>query len=100
MIYKTIQRVFFCATIYTKEENRKSFSRLSHYERVSFNNGWTSMGGFIVCVVFILPIILTLVLFEVITLKKKNGYKTLELYSLFAMIFVWLICIPVYLYMI
>lgn len=64
------------------------------------NNGWTGMGGFIVCIVFILPIILGLVLFEAITLKKKNGYKTLELYSLFAMIIVWLLSIPAYLYMI
>ena len=69
-------------------------------ERITLNNGWTGMGGFIVCIVFILPIILGLVLFEAITLKKKNGYKTLELYSLFAMIIVWLLSIPAYLYMI
>lgn len=73
---------------------------LAIIERVSLNDGWTGVGGFIICVVFILPIILALVLFEAITLKKKNGYKTLELYSLFAMILVWLTSIPVYLFMI
>lgn len=73
---------------------------LAIIERVSLNDGWTGVGGFIICVVFILPIILALVLFEAITLKKKNGYKTLELYSLFAMILVRLTSIPVYLFMI
>lgn len=69
-------------------------------ERITLNNGWTGIGGFMICVVFILPVILGLVLFETITLKKKNGYKTLELYSLFALILVWLLSIPAYLYMV
>ncbi len=69
-------------------------------ERIVLNDGWTGMGGFIICIVFVLPIILALVLFETITLKKKNGYKTLELYSIFALILVWLLSIPTYLYMI
>ncbi len=69
-------------------------------ERIVLNDGWTGMGGFIICIVFVLPIILALVLFEIITLKKKNGYKTLELYSIFALILVWLLSILTYLYMI
>jgi len=69
-------------------------------ERVTLNNGWTGIGGFMICIVFVLPIILGLVLFEVITLKKKNGYKGLELYCLLAMIAVWLISIPAYLFMV
>ena len=73
---------------------------LAIIERITRNNGWTGMGGFIICIVFVLPIILGLVLVEAIMLKKKNGYKTLELYSLFAMLLVWLLSIPAYLYMI
>ena len=69
-------------------------------ERITLNNGWTGIGGFMICVVVILPVILGLVLFETITLKKKNGYKNLELYSLFALILVWLLSIPAYLYMV
>ena len=69
-------------------------------ERIALNDGWTGIGGFMVCIVFVLPVILALVLFEGITLRKKNGYKTLELYSLFALILVWLLSIPAYLFMI
>ena len=69
-------------------------------ERLTINDGWTGIGGFIISIVFVLPIILGLVLFEAITLKKKNGYKTMELYSLFALILVWLLSIPTYLYVI
>ena len=69
-------------------------------ERLTINDGWTGIGGFMVSIVFVLPIILGLVLFEAITLKKKNGYKTMELYSLFALILVWLLSIPTYLYMV
>lgn len=69
-------------------------------ERLTINDGWTGIGGFMVSIVFVLPIILGLVLFEAITLKKKNGYKTMELYSLFALILVWLLSIPTYLYVI
>lgn len=69
-------------------------------ERITMNNGWTGIGGFMVCIVFVLPFILGLVLIEAITLKKKNGYKTLELYSLFALILIWLLSIPAYLYMV
>lgn len=68
-------------------------------ERISLNNGWTGIGGFMICIVFVLPLILALVLIEAITFKKKNGYKTLELYSLFALIIIWLLSIPIYLYM-
>lgn len=73
---------------------------LAIIERVTLNDGWTGMGGFVICIVFVLPIILALVLVETITLKKKNGYKTLELYSLFTLILVWLCSIPAYLYMV
>ena len=69
-------------------------------ERLTINDGWTGIGGFMISIVFVLPLILGLVLFEAITLKKKNGYKTMELYSLFALILVWLLSIPTYLYMI
>ncbi|MBR3867887.1 MAG: helix-turn-helix transcriptional regulator [Clostridia bacterium] len=69
-------------------------------EKISLNNDWTGIGGFMLCIVFILPVIICLVLFEVITLKKKNGYKNLELYSLFSLILVWLISILGYLYII
>ena len=69
-------------------------------ERLTINDGWTGIGGFMVSIVFVLPIILGLVLFEAITLKKKNGYKTMELYSLFTLILVWLLSIPTYLYVI
>ena len=69
-------------------------------ERITLNDGWTGIGGFMICIVFVLPVILALTLFEVITLKKKNGYKTLELYSLLSMILIWLLSVPIYLYMI
>ena len=69
-------------------------------ERVTINDGWTGIGGFMISIVFVLPLILGLVLFEAITLKKKNGYKTLELYSIFVLILVWLLSIPMYLYLI
>ena len=69
-------------------------------ERLTINDGWTGIGGFMISIVFVLPFILGLVLFEAITLKKKNGYKTMELYSLFALILVWLLSIPTYLYLV
>ena len=69
-------------------------------ERLTINDGWTGIGGFMISIVFVLPFILGLVLFEAITLKKKNGYKTMELYSLFTLILVWLLSIPIYLYLI
>lgn len=69
-------------------------------ERNTLNDGWTGLGGFMFCIVYVLPIILILVLFEAITLKKKSGFKMIELYSLFSMILVWLLSIPIYLYMI
>lgn len=73
---------------------------LAIVERVAFNNGWTGIGGFMICVAFILPIIIGVVLFEALSLKKKNGYKTLELYSLFVLILAWLLSILTYLYVI
>jgi len=69
-------------------------------ERITINDGWTGIGGFMISIVFVLPVIVGLVLFEAITLKKKNGYKSLELYSLFTLIIVWLLSIPTYLYVI
>jgi len=69
-------------------------------ERLTINDGWTGIGGFMISIVFVLPVIVGLVLFEAITLKKKNGYKSLELYSLFTLIIVWLLSIPTYLYVI
>lgn len=69
-------------------------------ETLKFKDGWTGMGGYIISVVFVLPVILSLVLYEAITLKKKNGYKTFELYGIFVLILIWLISIPVYLFMI
>ena len=69
-------------------------------EGLTLNDGWTGIGGFMVSIVFVLPLIIGLVLFEAITLKKKNGYKAVELYSLFALILVWLISIPIYLFLI
>lgn len=69
-------------------------------ERITINDGWTGIGGFMVSIVFVLPVIVGLVLFEAITLKKKNGYKTMELYSLFTLILVWLLSIPTYLYLV
>ena len=69
-------------------------------ERLTINDGWTGIGGFMISIVFVLPFILGLVLFEAITLKKKNGYKTMELYSLFTLILVWLLSILTYLYVI
>ena len=68
-------------------------------EKATLNNGWTNIGGFMISFTFILPII-GLVLFEAITLKKKNGYKALELYSLFTLILAWLLSIVAYLYII
>ena len=73
---------------------------ISVVERLTINDGWTGIGGFMVSIVFVLPFILGLVLFEAITLKKKNGYKTMELYSLFTLILVWLLSIPTYLYLV
>ena len=69
-------------------------------ERLAINDAWTGIGGFMISIVFVLPVILCLVIFEAITLKKKNGYKTMELYSLFTLILVWLLSIPTYLYLI
>lgn len=69
-------------------------------ERFTLGDGWTGMGGYIISVVFVLPVIFVLVLLETLMLKKKNGYKTLELYAVFSLILVWLISIPVYLFMI
>ena len=68
-------------------------------EKATLNSGWTNIGAFMICF-FILPIIIGLVLFEAITLKKKNGYKNLELYSVFTMILSWLLSIASYLYLI
>ena len=47
---------------------------LAIIESFTRNDGWTGIGGFVVCIVFVLPLILGLVLFEAVTLKKKNGY--------------------------
>ncbi len=69
-------------------------------ERLTVGDGWTGMGGYIISVVFVLPVIFVLVLFEALMFKKKNGYKTLELYTVFTLILVWLVSIPVYLFMI
>lgn len=68
-------------------------------EKITLDNAWTGIGGFMICLAWVLPVILGLVLIETITLKKKNGYKTLELYSLFTLILVWLVSIPTYIYM-
>ena len=68
-------------------------------EKATLNNGWTNIGGLMLCYL-ILPIIIVVVLFEAITLRKKNGYKTLELYSLLGMILSWLLSIAAYLYVI
>ncbi len=68
-------------------------------EKITLDNTWTGIGGFMICLAWVLPAILGLVLIETITLKKKNGYKTLELYSLFTLILVWLVSIPTYIYM-
>lgn len=68
-------------------------------EKATLNNGWTNIGGIMICY-FVLPVIIVLVLFEAITLRKKNGYKTLELYSLLGMILSWLLSIAAYLYII
>ena len=69
-------------------------------ERFTLGDGWTGMGGYLISVVFVLPVIFVLVFLETLMLKKKNGYKTLELYAVFFLILVWLISIPVYLFMI
>ena len=69
-------------------------------EKFTLGDGWTGIGGYMISVVFVLPVIFVLVLLETLMLKKKNGYKTLELYAVFSLILVWLISIPVYLYMI
>ncbi len=69
-------------------------------EESLLHSGWTGLGGFVISIVWVLPVVVILTLYELITLKKKNGYKTLELYSLFSLILVWLISIVIYLYMI
>ena len=69
-------------------------------EKITLDAGWTGLGGYMISVVFVLPVIFVLVLLEALMLKKKNGYKTLELYSVFALLLVWIISIPVYLFMI
>lgn len=68
-------------------------------ERIMLHNAWTAVGGLVMCMVYVPPVVVSLVLFEIITLKKKNGYKTLEIYSLLTMILVWLISILAYLFM-
>ena len=69
-------------------------------EKATINDVRTGLGGFLISVVFVIPVIVGLVIFEAITLKKKNGYRTLELYSIFILILVWLLTIPTYLYLI
>ena len=69
-------------------------------EKFTLHDAWTGIGGFMVCIVFVLPVIIALVLIEALTLKRKNGYKILELYSLFSVILVWLVSIIAYLYLI
>ena len=68
-------------------------------EKATLNSAWTNIGGIMLCYL-ILPVIIVLVLFEAITLRKKNGYKTLELYSLLGMILSWLLSVAAYLYII
>ena len=68
-------------------------------EKAPLNSAWTNIGGIMICY-FVLPVIIVLVLFEAITLRKKNGYKTLELYSLLGMILSWLLSVAAYLYII
>lgn len=68
-------------------------------EKATLNSAWTNIGGIMICY-FVLPVIIVLVLFEAITLRKKNGYKTLELYSLLGMILSWLLSVAAYLYVI
>lgn len=68
-------------------------------ERKMPDGAWAPVGGFMITL-FLLPIIIGLVLFEAITLKKKNGYKNSELYSLFVLILVWMLSIVGYLYII
>lgn len=69
-------------------------------EEATLHSGWTGVGGFVFSIVWALPVIAGLTLFELLTLKKKNGYKNLELYSLFFLILVWLVSIILYLYLI
>ena len=69
-------------------------------EEATLHSGWTGVGGFVFSIVWVLPMIAGLTLFELITLKKKNGYKNVELYSLFFLILVWLVSIILYLYLI
>ena len=68
-------------------------------EHLTLQNGWTGIGGFVFSIMLGVPIIAFLVLVQAVLLKKKNGYKTLELYSLFALILLWLLSIPLYLLM-
>ena len=68
-------------------------------ERIMLQNAWTAIGGLVFNLVYVLPVILVLVLFEVLTLRKKNGYKMQELYSLLAAILVWLVSMAIYLLM-
>ena len=69
-------------------------------ERMHLGNGWTGIGGFVFSITLGVPIITVLVVIEMVMLKKKNGYKTLELYSLLALILTWLLSVPAYLYMV
>ena len=69
-------------------------------EEVTLHSGWTGIGGFVFSIVWALPVIAGLTLFELITLKKKNGYKNVELYSLFSLILIWFLSTILYLYLI
>lgn len=57
-------------------------------EHFRLHDVWTNIGALILTLAYT-PAVLVMMLIEVITLKKKNGYKNLELYSLFSFLFVW-----------
>lgn len=66
-------------------------------EHFRLDDAWTNIGALILTLAYT-PAVLTMMLIEVITLKKKNGYKILELYSLFSFLFIWMFSFISYFY--
>lgn len=60
-------------------------------------DAWTAIGGLMISFFSLIPTV-GLTVFEIVTLKKKNGRKSLELYSLLSLYLVWSLTFVLYLF--
>lgn len=67
-------------------------------EHFRLQDAWTNIGAFLLSLAYT-PAVLVMLLIETVTLKKKNGYKNLELYSLFSFLFIWVFSFVSYLFL-